>query len=107
MSGKCKMSDLAGATHQSAASLTGVVDRLFEKQLVTRTRHERDRRQVMVVVTDRGSALISEIKQARREQLQLSLAHLEQQDIEQLLELLDRVIEGMSRVSTTGNTPPV
>jgi len=31
--GECKMSDLARSTHQSAASLTGVVDRLVEKQL--------------------------------------------------------------------------
>jgi DNA-binding MarR family transcriptional regulator len=95
MSGKCKMSDLADATHQSAASLTGVVDRLLEKQLVMRARHEHDRRQVMVVVTPRGSTLIGEIKEARRKHMQIALAHLQQQEIDTLLNLLDRVIEGM------------
>lgn len=98
MSGTCKMSDLADATHQSAASLTGVVDRLLEKELVTRVRHERDRRQVMVVVTPQGSTLISEIKQARREQMQAALTHVQMHEIETLLALLDRVIEGMLRV---------
>jgi DNA-binding MarR family transcriptional regulator len=98
MSGTCKMSDLADATHQSAASLTGVVDRLLEKELVTRVRHERDRRQVMVVVTPQGNTLISEIKQARREQMQAALAHIQMHEIETLLALLDRVIEGMLRV---------
>jgi DNA-binding MarR family transcriptional regulator len=103
MSGKCKMSDLADATHQSAASLTGVVDRLLEKELVARTRHERDRRQVMVIVTSQGSALIGEIKQARQKQMQRALAHLHQQEIDQLLDLLDKVIEGMLQMSGMGD----
>jgi DNA-binding MarR family transcriptional regulator len=94
-SGTCKMSDLADATHQSAASLTGVVDRLLEKQLVVRTRHERDRRQVMVVVTPRGSELIGAIQQARSKQMQAALTHLHQAEIDTLLRLLDRVIQGM------------
>jgi DNA-binding MarR family transcriptional regulator len=101
MSGTCKMSDLADATHQSAASLTGVVDRLLEKELVTRVRHERDRRQVMVVVTPQGSSLLHEIKQARREQMQAALSHVQTHEVETLLALLDRVIEGMLRVLDT------
>ncbi len=96
--GECKMSDLAEATHLSAASLTGVVDRLLEKKLVERTRHERDRRQVMVVVTARGSELIAEIKQARRDQIQAALMHLNYDDISLLMRLLERFLEGMTWV---------
>lgn len=98
----CKMSDLADATHQSAASLTGVVDRLLEKSLVERMRDERDRRQVMVQVSIRGRELISEIKQARREQMQAALAHMNDQDIDQLLLMLDQVLTGMARVLERG-----
>jgi DNA-binding MarR family transcriptional regulator len=93
----CKMSDLAEATHQSAASLTGVVDRLRDKQLIDRLRDEKDRRQVMVAVTTQGRELISEIKQARREQMQMSLAHLAEPEVEALILLLDRVLTGMVR----------
>lgn len=95
---ECKMSDLAEATHQSAASLTGVVDRLAEKQLVERTRHERDRRQVMVVVNQRGRELIVEIRQARREQMHAALAHLSGDEVDALLQTLDKVLAGMVRV---------
>jgi DNA-binding MarR family transcriptional regulator len=102
MGEECKMSDLAEATHQSAASLTGVVDRLLEKQLVERTRHERDRRQVMVVVTQRGGELIGEIKQARREQMQSALAQLGEQEVEAFQRTLDQVIAGMVRVLERG-----
>ncbi|NTU77783.1 MAG: MarR family transcriptional regulator [Chloroflexales bacterium] len=93
----CKMSDLAEATHQSAASLTGVVDRLRDKQLIERLRDEKDRRQVMVAVTPQGRELITEIKQARREQMQMALAHLLEPEVEALILLLDRVLAGMVR----------
>ncbi len=93
----CKMSDLADATHQSAASLTGVVDRLRDKQLIERLRDEKDRRQVIVAVTPQGRELISEIKQARREQTQMAFAHLAEAEVEALIMLLDRLLAGMAR----------
>ncbi len=99
-----KMSDLADATQQSAASLTGVVDRLAEKQLVDRKRHDTDRRQVMVGVTPKGRELIAEIKQARRDQMQAALAHLGEAETEALILLLDRVLSGMVRVLDAGES---
>src|SRR5215216_7744084 len=74
--GECKMSDLARSTHQSAASLTGVVDRLLEKRLVARGRPEGDRRQVMVSVTEPGRALLRAIKEARRNETRLALGDM-------------------------------
>jgi DNA-binding MarR family transcriptional regulator len=100
----CKMSDLADATHQSAASLTGVVDRLRDKQLIERLRDEKDRRQVMVAVTPQGRELISEIKQARREQMQMALAHMAEPEVEALILLLDRVLAGMARALERAET---
>lgn len=101
---ECKMSDLADATHQSAASLTGVVDRLAEKHLIERTRHERDRRQVMVVITPRGIELISEIRQARHEQMQMALGQLSEQEIDIFQTILDQVLAGMVRVTERGES---
>ena len=94
----CKMSDLAKATHQSAASLTGVVDRLLEKRLVARVRSQRDRRQVVVTVTEGGRALLVEIKRARRAEMQVALQHIPPSQINELLRLLEAVLEGMRRI---------
>jgi DNA-binding MarR family transcriptional regulator len=94
---KCKMSDLARSTHQSAASLTGVVDRLLEKSLVARARPDGDRRQVMVVLTDDGRTLLERIAEARRLEMRSSLAHISLVDISELLRLLDTVIDSMAR----------
>lgn len=92
-----KMSGLADATHQSAASLTGVVDRLREKHLVERVRDEKDRRQVMVAATAQGRELVAEIKQARREQLHMALTQLGETELDTLVLLLDRVLMSLAR----------
>lgn len=100
--GMCKMSDLARATHQSAASLTGVVDRLLEKRLVARVRSEGDRRQVVVTVTEGGRALLVEIKQARRMEIQAALHHIPPAQLDELVRLLDAVLEGLRQRGAPG-----
>ncbi|MBC8159943.1 MAG: MarR family transcriptional regulator [Roseiflexaceae bacterium] len=94
--GACKMSDLARATHQSAASLTGVIDRLLDKQLVARIRHEGDRRQVNVVLTTRGQALLTTVNQARTEQLRSAFRNMSSGEAAMLIRLLDSICEDMA-----------
>jgi MarR family transcriptional regulator, organic hydroperoxide resistance regulator len=99
--GECKMSELARSTHQSAASLTGVVDRLLEKQLVARGRPDGDRRQVMVSTTERGRNLLHAIKSARREEVRTVLAQLDLAEAAELLRLLDAMLKGMQQAVGT------
>ena len=95
--GECKMSDLARSTHQSAASLTGVVDRLLEKRLVARGRPEGDRRQVMVSVTEQGRVLLLAIKHARRAEMHSALTDIPPEEADELLRLLDAMLNGLVR----------
>ena len=44
----------------TVSNLTGIVDRLEEKKLVTRKRDENDRRVVHVVLTDKGRQGVQE-----------------------------------------------
>jgi len=92
---ECRMSDLARATQQSAASLTGVVDRLLDKRLVERLRPADDRRQVMVALTARGRELLADIRQARREEMQISLSGLRPDELLALLHPLDCLLAGL------------
>lgn len=94
---ECKMSELAKATHQSAASLTGVVDRLLEKQLVARTRLEEDRRQVMVAITERGRELLVGIRQARYAEMRAALRAMDGAETYELLRLLNALLASMGR----------
>lgn len=98
MHGECKMSALAEATHQSAASLTGVIDRLMEKQLVARTRPATDRRQVLVDITPQGVAALVAIRRARHAQMQAALHHMSATEQAQLLTLLERMLAGLEQM---------
>ena len=104
--GECKMSDLARSTHQSAASLTGVVDRLLEKRLVERGRPESDRRQVVVSVTERGRRLLHTIKDARRAEIRMALVHMRPIDLHELLRLLNMMLEGMLHAVASDESDP-
>jgi len=103
--GECKMSDLARSTHQSAASLTGVVDRLLEKQLVARGRPDGDRRQVMVSATERGRVLLQEIKHARRAEMHSALTDIPPEEAHELLRLLDAMLGGLVRAFEAHERP--
>jgi DNA-binding MarR family transcriptional regulator len=103
--GECKMSDIARSTHQSAASLTGVVDRLLEKQLVARGRPEGDRRQVMVSATERGRVLLQAIKHARRTEMQSALADIQPEEADELLRLLEVMLSGLVRAFEAHERP--
>jgi MarR family transcriptional regulator, organic hydroperoxide resistance regulator len=103
--GECKMSDIARSTHQSAASLTGVVDRLLEKQLVARGRPDGDRRQVMVSATERGRVLLQAIKHARRAEMQSALADIQPEEADELLRLLEVMLSGLVRAFEAHERP--
>ena len=54
--GPLSASRLADATGLSAAATTAMIDRLEKKGFVRRRKHETDRRQVLVEMTDAGQA---------------------------------------------------
>lgn len=64
--GLCRMSDLADITQQSAGTLTGIVDRLIEENLVGRVRDAEDRRVVQVMLTRQGEQRLALVEEARR-----------------------------------------
>jgi DNA-binding MarR family transcriptional regulator len=61
----CSMNQLAEATHQDAATMTGVVDRLERLGLVERTRSAEDRRVVLVRPRMEAVELLAAVKNAR------------------------------------------
>lgn len=65
----CPMNQLAEATHQDAATMTGIVDRLERLGLVERGRSVQDRRVVLVCPTPKGIALLGAVKGTRDEMM--------------------------------------
>ena len=84
----CPMGELAARMHQSAATMTGIIDRLVKMGLVVRQSSPHDRRLVLVRLTEAGRAILERAHRARRERLCESLARMAEGDRREFMRLL-------------------
>lgn len=100
----CTMSELAEGTLQAPSSLTGIVGRLVARGLCTRERDGRDRRVVRVHLTPEGQALLTRLREARREALGRSLGKEVPED---LVPHLRTLLQGLAMLAyPNGEYPP-
>lgn len=90
-----RMGDLATATHQSAASMTGIVDRLLEQGLVERRPDPADRRSVVVALTPEGVQTLERVRADRRHAMEGLLRRLSAEEQAQLYAILGKLLEGL------------
>lgn len=101
ISGPSRMSEIASALGVSLATATGVVDRLVERDILTREGDPGDRRVVLCRLSEKGGELMSGLWQLSRDQageLMRSLASPQLLLITESLEVLLRAGE-----TTKGN----
>jgi DNA-binding MarR family transcriptional regulator len=61
--GSTNFRKLAQALEVTPANVTGIVDRLVGQRLVSRTQNPEDRREMTLQATDKGQALVSNLKE--------------------------------------------
>ena len=86
------MNLLADRVLHSKSGFTRVVDRMEEAGLVRRVRPERDRRTILVVMTDKGKKTMEEARRYHRDGIERHFAgHLTDADISCLTRALEKV----------------
>jgi len=75
--------------------ITRLLDRLAEKDLVTRLRSEEDRRVVTSTLTEAGTALLSRIDRPLNLQVTANFRNLSGDDMKRLDGILDRLLAGL------------
>ena len=93
----CRMGPLAAAALQSAAAMTGIVDRLLDRGLVERERHSEDRRAVVVRLTEEGAGLLAQVKETRLQEGRALLAALSPEDRRHFRRVLARLVDLMEK----------
>ena len=88
-----RMSTIASALGVSLATATGVVDRLVEKDMVTREGDPNDRRIVLVRLSGKGEKLITGLWQLARGNIEALLRALDQRKLQLLNEALRALLE--------------
>lgn len=87
------MTELAGACHQVSATMTGIVDRLAERGLVTRKQDPNDRRAQLVSLTQKGLTIIIEIDVQQTNRISRVLVQLTPTERQEMLRLLTIYLE--------------
>ncbi|MBW4458929.1 MAG: MarR family transcriptional regulator [Nodosilinea sp. WJT8-NPBG4] len=85
------MGDIGEKTLITKGTLTGVVDRLVQKQLVQRSTPADNRRSVIVQLTPEGNRVFEDVFPAHIAHLKERFDHLDATDLEQLRGLLGQL----------------
>ncbi len=97
--GNVTVAPLARALHISQPTLTGILDRLERRGLVTRTRDGVDRRTVRISVTHAGHELLASTPHPLQERFRQELTRLHDWEQTQTLSTLQRIAEMMEAES--------
>jgi DNA-binding MarR family transcriptional regulator len=93
--GSVNFRKLATALKVTPSNVTGIIDRLAEQGLVTRTENPEDRRMQMLQLTGAGEKLISNLRERRASQMSSVLNQMTREELTTVAQgfaLLDQAI---------------
>jgi DNA-binding MarR family transcriptional regulator len=93
--GKVNLSGLAAGIRVTPANVTGIVDRLVEQELLTRQPDADDRRILWLGLTEKGEALLANLREVRASEMHKILDRLSTED----LFVLYRAFEGLAQAA--------
>ena len=96
------MSFLHRKMYLSNSTLTIIVDKLVEEDLVDRSRNPEDRREVMLELTGNGEQLLCKMLSIRQEFLEKGLKDLDSGKKEELIELLSTTLDNLENLFKEG-----
>jgi len=85
------VSSLASALGVSNSHATSMMDRLVEKELIIRTRSEKDRRVVVFQLTDEGENIFNSLDTKREAYMQQRFDSLTKEEIRELLRIFNKL----------------
>jgi DNA-binding MarR family transcriptional regulator len=99
--GNCNVSAVAEDLGVHMSNATRMCDRLVDAGLLERRRAEYDRRHVLLVVTDAGSALFESAMDYRRRRIEVAMALMGQEDRAALAKALSVFVEAATQARMT------
>ena len=91
----CTMSDLAKSIGVTTSAVTGLTDRLIRAKLVTRIRGIKDRRIVIISLSEKGKNLTKKILNERQQMIKKAFGTLTHKERETYLKLIKKVYGGL------------
>ncbi len=83
--GTTNFRQLAAAMKVTPSNVTGIIDRLVDQGLVSRTENPDDRRMLMLRLTEKGETLITHLRERRNSQMSAILSRMTEDELEAVL----------------------
>ena len=90
--GSMSSADLSRLMYVTPSNMTGIIDRLEKKDLISRVRKEGDRRVVLITLTDTGKKLSEQIPDPIENKIINELADLEVDHVELLAMAMNQIL---------------
>jgi DNA-binding MarR family transcriptional regulator len=108
--GKINISTLASGLSVTPANVTGIVDRLVEQGLMTRTSDHADRRVLWLQTTNKGKALVDELREGRANEMRKILDELTAEELSIVAHGFDLLVKAAGiglRLQQKGMSHPI
>lgn len=89
--GSCNSSELAEVFDVKKSAITAIINRMWEKGLIQRTRDEDDRRIVYLTLTDKGNELYLKVEQRIHKLVESLISQFDQSEISQFIETYEKL----------------
>ena len=83
--GSCTSTELADIFEVKKSAITAIINRIFEKGLIDRTRDENDRRLVYLTLSDKGNELFSKTEERVHKLVESIIGEFSEEEIVQFL----------------------
>ena len=93
------MSDISRDLSISKPNMTPIIDKLIEEGLVKRSENPKDRRKVLIEITDLALEFLELHKQFVKERLKSRIEHLSKEDLATLQYSMDLVLPLLDKIS--------
>ena len=98
-SGSTNLKDLASALEVTPANVTGIIDRLVERGLVSREENSSDRRMLVIKLTNEGKALLDGLSGVRVDYMVQALEKMDDDQLRSFSEGLAAFLTASEKVS--------
>ena len=89
--GSCTSSELADAFEVQKSAITAIINRLWEKGLIQRTRDEKDRRVVYLTLTEKGKELFTKTEERIQKLVESFIKQFDQKEIQQFIQTYEKL----------------
>ena len=94
--GKINISSLASGLRVTPANVTGIVERLVEQGLMTRTSEHTDRRVLWLEMTNKGKALVEELREGKANEMRKILEKLTPGELALVAQSFDSLVKAVA-----------